>query len=159
MRGSRISDRSTGTAVTKWETLLAVNLTGLFNGIQAVTPAMRRAGGGSIVNVSSVAGMTGVRGLAGYVASQWGVRGLTKAAAIDLANDNIRVNSVHPGFIRTAMTADNPAVEHIAMQRPGEPEEIARLIVFLASSRSSFSTGAEFVADGGEMAGNAAFGP
>lgn len=145
--------------VADWNELLAVNLTGVFNGIQAAAPAMRKAGGGSIVNVSSIAGMMGVRGLAGYVASKWGVRGLTKAAALDLAKDNIRVNSVHPGFIRTPMTAANPpSVDHVAMHRPGEPEEIAKLIVFLASNRSSFSTGAEFVADGGETAGNAAFG-
>jgi 3alpha(or 20beta)-hydroxysteroid dehydrogenase len=142
----------------EWDALLAVNLTGVFNGIQAAVPAMRKAGGGAIINVSSIAGMLGMRGLAGYVASKWGVRGLTKAAALDLANDNIRVNSVHPGFVRTPMTAANPpAVEHVAMRRAGEPEEIAKLIVFLASGKSSFSTGAEFVADGGETAGNAAF--
>jgi 3alpha(or 20beta)-hydroxysteroid dehydrogenase len=142
-----------------WDLQLAVNLTGTFNGMQAASPALRDAGGGAIVNVSSLAGMMGVAGLAGYVASKWGVRGLTKAAALDLARYNIRVNSVHPGFINTPMTSANPpSVEQMAMHRVGEPEEIANLIVFLASDESSFSTGAEFVADGGELAGNAAFG-
>lgn len=145
---------------TEWDALLAVNLTGVFNAIQASAPAMRRAGSGSIVNVSSIVGMIGGRGLAGYVVSKWGVRGLTKAAALELANDNIGVNSVPPGFIRTAMTAAMPpAVEHVAMQRPGEPEESAKLIVFLTSDRPSFSTCAEFVADSGDMTRNAAFDP
>ena len=142
-----------------WDDILAINLTGVFNGIQAAVPALRQSGGGSIVNLSSIAGLFGSRGLAGYVASKWGVRGLTKAAALDLAADGIRVNSVHPGFVATPMTVANaPGVDHVAMHRAGHPEEIAELIVFLASDLSSFSTGAEFVADGGETAGNAAFG-
>ena len=137
-----------------WDDLLAINLTGVFNGIQAAVPALRQAGGGSIVNLSSIAGMSGLPGGAGYVASKWGVRGLTKAAALDLARYNIRVNSVHPGFARTPMT-DNfqPGFDHVAMHRGADPGEIAALIVFLASDEASFSTGAEFVADGGETAG------
>ena len=140
-----------------WDAILAVNLTGVFNGIQAAVPALRQSGEGSIVNLSSIAGLFGSRGMAGYVATKWGVRGLTKAAALDLGAYGIRVNSVHPGFITTPMTADHPpGVDHVAMHRAGHPEEIAELIVFLASDLSSFSTGAEFVADGGETAGNAA---
>ena len=140
-----------------WNAILAVNLTGVFNGIQAAVPALRQSGGGSIVNLSSIAGLFGSRGMAGYVATKWGVRGLTKAAALDLGPFGIRVNSVHPGFVTTPMTADHPpGVGHVAMHRAGYPEEIAELIVFLASDLSSFSTGAEFVADGGETAGNAA---
>lgn len=141
-----------------WDDLLAVNLTGVFNGIQAAVPALRQSGGGSIVNVSSMAGLFGSRGMVGYVASKWGVRGLTKAAAIDLARYNIRVNSVHPGFIRTPMTAIGlePGFDHVAMRRGADAAEIAALILFLASGESSFSTGSEFVADGGETAGNAA---
>lgn len=142
-----------------WAKLLAVNLTGVFLGIQAAVPAMRDVGGGSIVNLSSIAGMSGNPGMAGYVASKWGVRGLTKAAALDLAAHKIRVNSVHPGFVRTPMTAGafQPGFDHVAMHRGAEPGEIAAMIVFLASDESSFSTGAEFVADGGETAGNATF--
>ena len=142
-----------------WDRLIAVNLTGVFNGIQAAAPVLRRTGGGSIVNLSSIAGLSGYPGMAGYVAAKYGVRGLTKAAALDLGGYNIRVNSVHPGYTRTPMTADRfaPGVEHVAMHRGAHPAEIAALIVFLASDESSFSTGAEFVADGGETAGNAAF--
>jgi len=143
---------------TFWQALIDINLTGVFNGIQAATPIMRQAGGGSIINVSSIAGLSGVPGMAGYVASKWGVRGLTKAAALDLAPYNIRVNSVHPGFVRSPMTANGrlrPSLNHVAMHRSAEPPEIAALILFLASEESSFSTGAEFVADGGETAGNA----
>jgi 3alpha(or 20beta)-hydroxysteroid dehydrogenase len=140
-----------------WDKVLAVNLTGAFNGIQAVLPAMDNAGGGSIVNLSSIAGISGVPGMAGYVASKWGVRGLTKAAALDLARYKIRVNSVHPGFVYTPMTAGEyqPGFDRVAMHRGADPSEIAALIVFLASDESSFSTGAEFVSDGGETAGNA----
>lgn len=141
-----------------WNATLAVNLTGVFNGIQAAVPALRQSGGGSIVNLSSIAGLSATGGLAGYVASKWGVRGLTKAAALDLARYNVRVNSVHPGFVHTAMTdgALQPRFDQVALRRGADPREIAALILFLASDESSFSTGAEFVADGGEMAGDAA---
>jgi 3alpha(or 20beta)-hydroxysteroid dehydrogenase len=135
----------------QWDAILAVNLTGVFNGIKAATPALKDAGGGSIVNLSSVAGLRGYPAIPGYVASKFGVRGLTKAAAVDLARYGIRVNSVHPGFVRTPMTAAaHPPTSPIVMNRGAEPSEIANLIVFLASDESSFSTGAEFVADGGE---------
>ena len=139
-----------------WDRIVAVNLTGVFNGIQAAVPALKRAGGGSIVNVSSVAGLQGVPSSPGYVATKFGVRGLTKAAALDLGRYGIRVNSVHPGFVRTPMTAAlEPDWSNLALGRGGDPAEIARLIVFLASDASSFSTGSEFVADGGETAGDA----
>ncbi len=137
----------------EWEKIVAVNLTGAFNGIQAAVPAMRETGG-SIVNLSSILGLTAVPGNGGYVATKFGVRGLTKAAAIDLGKYGIRVNSVHPGFIQTAMTAEVPPdTSAVALGRPGVPEDVAKLIVFLASDESSFSTGAEFVIDGGETAG------
>lgn len=138
-----------------WDKVIAVNLTGAFNGITAMIPALKGAGGGSIVNISSMAGMRGEAGMPSYVASKWGVRGLTKAAALDLAHYGIRVNSIHPGIVQTPLSQDGPRVNmrHVAMNRLGKPIEIARLVVFLASEESSFSTGSEFIADGGELAG------
>jgi len=138
-----------------WDRIIAINLTGVFNGIKAAIPELINAGRGSIVNVSSIAGLRGEAGLPGYVASKWGVRGLTKAAALDLARYGIRVNSIHPGVVRTPLNAEGPqlATSHVAMDRVGDPREIASLAVFLASDESSFSTGSEFIADGGETAG------
>ena len=138
-----------------WDKIIAINLTGVFNGIKAAVPALKAAGGGSIVNMSSLAGLRGEAGMPGYVATKFGVRGLTKAAALDLARYGIRVNSIHPGIVRTPLSAEGPKVSmsHVAMNRIGEPIEIANLTAFLASEESSFSTGAEFIADGGEFAG------
>ena len=138
-----------------WDRIIAINLTGVFNGIKAAIPELINSGRGSIVNVSSIAGLRGEAGLPGYVASKWGVRGLTKAAALDLARYGIRVNSIHPGVVRTPLNAEGPqlATSHVAMDRVGDPREIASLAVFLASDESSFSTGSEFIADGGETAG------
>ena len=137
-----------------WHHVVDVNLNGVFYGIQAVIPAMKQAGGGSIINISSTAGLKGYPDLAVYTATKWAVRGLTKSVALDLGRYAIRVNSVHPGFIRTPMTDGlSRSRRHVAVPRPGEPEEVAELIVFLASDASSFSTGAEFVVDGGESAG------
>lgn len=137
-----------------WEKIISINLTGSFNGIKAVIPALKNAGGGSIVNISSIAGLHGYPAMPGYVASKFGVRGLTKAAAIDLARYGIRVNSVHPGYVKTPMSAmATPPLLPIPMGRGAEPNEIASLVAFLASDKSSYSTGAEFIADGGEMAG------
>lgn len=140
---------------TDWNKVIAVNLTGVFNGIAAAIPALEAAGGGSIINMSCMAAMRGEAGMPGYVASKWGVRGLTKAAALDLARYGIRVNSIHPGIVQTPLSQNGPRVNmtHVAMKRLGKPIEIARLAVFLASEESSFSTGAEFIADGGELAG------
>lgn len=139
-----------------WDATIAIDLTGVFHGIQAAVPALKQAGGGSIVNISSIAGLWGVAGGPGYVAAKFGVRGLTKAAALDLGKYGIRVNSVHPGFVHTAQTAKGPVQPGGALGRGGEPSEIASLVVFLASDESSFSTGSEFVADGGETAGDTA---
>ncbi len=137
-----------------WERVLAVNLTGPFNGIQAATPALRQAGKSSIINVSSIAGIQAAEGIAAYAASKFGVRGLTKAAAIDLGRSGIRVNSIHPGLIDTRMAvgSDYP-VGDLALPRLGQPEEVALLAVFLASDESSYSTGGEFTVDGGDTAG------
>ena len=138
-----------------WDRIIAINLTGVFNGIKAAIPALKDARGGSIVNISSMAGLRGEAGMSGYVATKWAVRGLTKSAALELAPHGIRVNSIHPGVVRTPLSAEGPQVSmsHVAMNRIGEPIEIANLAVFLATEESSFSTGAEFIADGGETAG------
>lgn len=142
----------------QWNSIIAINLTGVFLGIKAVVEPMKRSAGASIVNLSSTAGLQGYKDLPGYTAAKYGVRGLTKSVAIDLGTYGIRVNSVHPGAVRTPMTDGlEGGQEHVALHRMGEPEEIANLVLFLASDESSFSTGAEFVADGGETAGLARY--
>lgn len=142
------------TSLEEWNRIIAVNLTGVFLGMEAATPALKAAGGGVIVNLSSTAGMQGYSNLAAYVASKWGVRGLTKAAALDLGPANIRVVSIHPGGIRTPMTArlDEKAYSRQPIARIGEPEEIAKLAVFLIAD-ATYSTGTEFIADGGATVG------
>lgn len=134
--------------------LLDINLFGVFLGTQAVIAAMRRAGHGVIINTSSTAGLQGYAGLAGYVASKWGVRGLTKACALDLAPDNIRVLSIHPGPVRTPMTAEMPdeVVDAQPISRFGDPDEVARMVRFMFTE-ATFSTGSEFVVDGGAVTG------
>jgi 3alpha(or 20beta)-hydroxysteroid dehydrogenase len=138
----------------QWDAIIAVNLTGVFNGIHAALDELKAAAPSSIINVSSTAGLQGYSKLPGYTASKFGVRGLTKSVALDLGAHGVRCNSVHPGAVTTPMTAgvDTPQ-NHVAMRRMGRSEEISNLIVFLASDESSFSTGAEFTADGGETAG------
>ena len=140
--------------------MIDINLTGTYLGIRAVVPSMRKAGGGAIVNISAAAGMIGQFGLGSYVASKWGMRGLTKTAALELARDGIRVNSIHPGAIRTPMVAGPDtaalaaeAVRGLAIPRMAEPEEITQLVLFVASDEASFSTGSEFIADGGHLLG------
>jgi 3alpha(or 20beta)-hydroxysteroid dehydrogenase len=129
-------------------------LTGAFDGIQATLPALKASTPASIINVSSTAGLKGYGGLVGYTASKFGLRGLTKAVALDLGDSGVRCNSIHPGAVITPMTDGiDMAQSHVAMKRPGYPHELAHLVVFLASDESSYCTGAEFVADGGEMAG------
>ena len=147
------------TELDDFQNLMAVNCTGVFLGMRAVAPAMREAGRGSIVNISSVAGLTGAPAAFAYSASKWAVRGMTKSAAIGLARSGVRVNSIHPGLIETEMLrqvpgASDPArmVRRVPMHRAGEAEEVARLALFLASDESSYSTGAEFVIDGGLVA-------
>src|ERR1700761_221891 len=136
--------------VEKWNKVIDVNLNGTFHGIQAVVEPMKAAGGGSIINVSSIEGLRGAVMVHPYVASKWAVRGLTKSAALELASQNIRVNSIHPGFIRTPMTKHFPDdMVTVPLGRPGVSEEVATFVVFLASDESSYATGAEFVMDGG----------
>jgi 3alpha(or 20beta)-hydroxysteroid dehydrogenase len=136
--------------MTKFQKVIDVNLTGTFLGMQASVEAMKTAGGGSIINVSSVEGMRGAVMVHPYVASKWAVRGLTKSAALELGPHQIRVNSIHPGFIRTPMTKHFPDnMLTIPLGRPGQSEEVATFVVFLASDESRYATGAEFVMDGG----------
>lgn len=138
----------------EWDRVIAVNLTSAFAGIKAALPALKASAPSSIINVSSTAGLKGYGGLVGYTTSKFGLRGLTKAVALDLGDSGVRCNSVHPGAVITPMTHGMDMTQsHVAMKRPGHPHELAHLIVFLASDESSYSTGAEFVADGGETAG------
>ncbi|MEV8533080.1 glucose 1-dehydrogenase [Streptomyces sp. NPDC051211] len=139
-------------SLEEFETLLKVNLLGPFLGIRAVAPVMRAAGGGSVVNISSTAGLVGIPGHAAYGSTKFGLRGLTRSAALDLGGDRIRVNSVHPGAIDTPMVADAVAGRdwsHLPLGRMGRAEEVGALVLFLCSDASSYITGAEFAVDGG----------
>ena len=150
------------TSLEDYMDVIRVNQVGTFLGMRAVVPALRAAGGGSIVNISSNAGMEGVEHVIAYVASKWAVRGMTKTAALELGQDGIRVNSVHPGGVDTPMLAgpeaevfdQDAAFASQPLPRISQPVEIARLVLFLASDESSFCTGSEFSADGGRMAGH-----
>jgi len=157
--------------------VLAINLTGPFLGMKTFGPIMATVGRGSIINISSTGGLVGMSTIGAYVASKWGLRGLTKTAAIEFGSDGVRVNSVHPGAVATPMigaegldplgeppshgTVDpDPraaAADAMAANQPiaraARPVELARLVLFLASDESSYCTGAEFVADGGSTAG------
>jgi 3alpha(or 20beta)-hydroxysteroid dehydrogenase len=138
----------------------AVNQVGVFLGMQAVLPSMLKSGGGSIVNISSVAGMVAIYGAPNlaYVASKFAVRGMTKQVAVEYGDRNIRVNSVHPGYIKTPMMVaatdegGGEALAQIPLKRLAEPSEVSNLVVFLASDESSFITGTEHVIDGGMVA-------
>lgn len=141
-------------ALSEWQRILDVNLTGVFLGIRAVVPPMKTAGRGSIINISSIEGLAGTMASHGYTATKFGVRGLTKSAAVELGANGIRVNSVHPGLIKTPMTEWVPDdIFQTALGRAADPWEVSNLIVYLASDESSYSTGSEFVVDGGTVAG------
>lgn len=139
--------------------IIEINLISIYTGIQAVVPALREAGGGSIVNISSAAGLIGLALTSGYGAAKWGVRGLTKVAAVELGREKIRVNSVHPGMVLTPMTAatgitagegefpNNPS------QRVGKPEELVGAVLYLLSDAATYTTGTEIAVDGGWTTG------
>ncbi len=161
MSGPRGREPVEGVHRENWDAVMAVNATGVMLGMKHAIPHMRRGGGGSIINVSSIYGIVGSKGGgAVYHASKGAVRTLSKLGAVQYASDKIRVNSVHPGFVDTAMTAElhgRPAVREereslTPLGRIGTPEDIAWGIVYLASDESSFVTGAEFVIDGGMTA-------
>jgi cyclopentanol dehydrogenase len=143
-----------------WDRMMAVNAKGVFLGTKAAIPEMRKAGGGSIINVSSIMGLVGSPTSAAYTAAKGAVRLLAKATAIQYAGDGIRANSVHPGFVDSPMTEQFHAVPHVResrlaqtpLGRLGVPEDIAQGILFLASDESSFVTGSELVIDGGMTA-------
>lgn len=135
-----------------WDQTVAINQTGVFLGMRAVAPAMKRQSAGSIVNISSIAGLTSAKAHA-YCATKWAVRGMTKSAAVELGPSNIRVNSVHPGFIDTPMLDGHGVpraqlVAKVPMGRTAEVIEVARMVLFLASDDSSYCSGHEFVVDG-----------
>ncbi len=144
-----------------WRKILDTNLNGCFLGMKAVIPAMKRAAKGSIINVSSIAGVTGMAGGTAYTASKGGLRLLSKGVAVNHAADGIRVNCVEPGYILTPMLEEaidareirETVPSLIPMARIGRPEEIAQGILFLASDESSYMTGADLVIDGGFTAG------
>jgi len=143
-------------AEADYRRVIDVNQVGVFLGMKAAIPSLKRAGTGSIVNISSIGGIIAFSGILGYVASKWAVRGMTKTAAQELGAHGIRVNSVHPGVVASPMTRDSDRshsmVDQQALAREAEPEEIAALVLFLLSDESSYSTGSEFVADGGYTA-------
>lgn len=143
--------------------VIKVNQLGPYLGIRAAIEPMKRSGGGSIINISSIDGLQAKNGLSAYVSSKWAVRGLSKSAAIELGPYNIRVNTVHPGGIYTDMHGagegtqpsdeDNAFYVNHPLPRVGLPAEVANMSLFLASDESSYSTGSEFIVDGGWNAG------
>ena len=153
------------TTLEEYMRVIGINQVGVFLGMKHAAPAMIAGGGGPIVNISSTNGLAGYGGTVAYTASKFAVRGMTKTAALELGRHGIRVNSIHPGGVDTPMTArdslggtiteeeQNAAYAMLPLGRPAQPAEIARLALYLASDESSYSTGAEFIADGGMLAG------
>lgn len=147
-------------SVDAYRRVIEINQFSIFYGMQAIVPSMRRAGGGTIINVSSTLGMIAAPGVFPYVASKWAIRGMTKAAALELAADRIRVNSVHPGAIETpafleAVGSDPGAMDalvgggKVPFARVAAADEVSGIVAFLASDDSSYCTGCEYVVDGG----------
>ena len=147
------------TTLADYQRVIDVNQVGVFLGMKTIAAAMKKIGNaGSIVNISSLAGIEGTRNCTAYGASKWAVRGMTKVAALELGKFNIRVNSIHPGLIDTDMMNELPyiqagkldrVVKNIPLGRPARADEVAQLVLFLASDESSYCTGSEFTVDGG----------
>lgn len=143
-----------------WDKVIGINLSGVFYGMNRQIPAMLKSGGGSVINIASILGTVGTLNAAGYVASKHGVVGLTKAAAIDYAKQNIRINAIGPGYVYTNLVNEETmgkdgikALENLhPLGRLGKASEIAEMILWLASDRSSFTTGAYYPVDGGYLA-------
>jgi len=148
-------------AVEEYMRVVQVNQLGCWLGMKSVVAPMRTAGGGSIVNTSSIAGMTGYANMSAYAATKWAIRGMTRCAAAELGDAGIRVNSIHPGAVDTEMGVGGPSLTraekdalyaHQPVPRVGRPEEIASLALFLASDEAAYITGTEFLIDGGSLA-------
>lgn len=140
-----------------WMNVLDINLTGVFRMTRAAVPEIIKSGGGAIINISTVASLVGIRGLPAYAASKGGLDALTRSIAVDYASDNIRCNVVNPGLVDTPMAASlmndparlDPILAHYAIRRPGKPEEVAKMVLYLASDEATWVTGATFSIDGG----------
>ena len=148
LRGARLVN----TSDEIWDQTVAINQTGVFYGMRAVAPQMIEQGAGSIVNISSVAGLEATFASMAYGATKWAVRGMSKIAALELGRHNVRVNSIHPGLINTDMTSEfdkDRMVRAIPLGREAEPKEVAAVALFLASDDSSYCSGQEFTVDGG----------
>lgn len=147
------------TTEEEYRRIIDINQVGVFLGMKSVVPSMKKGKGGSIINISSIDGLRGAPGNLAYDASKFAVRGMTKTAALELAEYGIRVNSIHPGVIETPMIAQDDLQDtvkeiskNIPLKRLGQPKDITNLVLFLASEESSYSTGSEFVVDGGMTA-------
>ncbi|MGC5016122.1 glucose 1-dehydrogenase [Streptosporangium sp. DT93] len=158
MKYRRIADMT----MEEYERILDVNLKGTWLGVKSVIEPMKAAGRGAIVNISSVEGFIAAEGMSAYAASKFGVRGVTKAAARELARFKIRVNSVHPGAIATSMVLDpelaaevdgEAFLKSMVIKRFAKPVEVSHVVAFLASDRASYCTGSEFTVDGGMLTG------
>lgn len=148
------TNRMVDTSTDEYNQIMDINATGVFLGMRTVAPQMIKGGSGSIVNISSLAGMRAAVGSFAYGASKWAVRGMTKTAAVELARKGVRVNSIHPGLIDTPMVEQiSEGVERLTRRTPlgrvAQAEEVAAMALFLASDESSYSTGSEFQIDGG----------
>lgn len=148
------ANRMVDTPTEEFQLVMDINCTGVFLGMRTAAPLMMASGGGAIVNISSMAGLRAAAGSMAYGASKWAVRGMTKTAAVELARKGIRVNSIHPGLIETPMAEQlGPGVEKMIRRTPlnraAEAAEVAKMALFLASEESSYSTGSEFIIDGG----------
>lgn len=154
-------ERMVDTTLAQYNHQIDINQVGVFLGMRAVAPAMSEAGKGSIVNISSVAGIRGMANAIGYAASKFAVTGMTKVAANELGRYGVRVNSIHPGVIDTELLYENPLMQRddlspilksVPLRRMAEPREVATLALYLASDEASYCTGGEFVVDGGVTA-------